>query len=170
MVMVMKTILLNGLLAALLLGLPLFYLSKTETTAKTNLKPNPAMKFNAGIVTPKVRESKDFYTTYLGFGVTFENEWFVLLHSPGGNSSIAFMLPEQATQRPVFRPAFGGRGVFLTVEVPDVDAEYRRIRSLGVPIEVELRDEPWGERHFAIVDPNGIGVDIVTYGAEDSNQ
>ncbi|MBD0256676.1 MAG: glyoxalase, partial [Cytophagales bacterium] len=33
----------------------------------------------------------------------------------------------------------------------------------GVPIEVELRDEPWGDRHFAIVDPNGIGVDIVTY-------
>ncbi len=163
MVMVMKTILLNGLLAALLLGLPLFYLSKTETASKTTLKPNPAMKFNAGIITPKVRESKDFYTRYLGFGVTFENEWFVLLHSPGGNSSIAFMLPEQAAQRPIFRPAFGGQGVFLTVEVPDVDAEYRRIRDLGVPIEVELRDEPWGDRHFAIVDPNGIGVDIVTY-------
>ncbi len=37
MVMVMKTILLNGLLAALLLGLPLFYLSKTETASKTTL-------------------------------------------------------------------------------------------------------------------------------------
>ncbi len=161
--MVMKTILLNGLLAALLLGLPLFYLSKTETASKTTPKPNPTMKCNAGIITPKVRESKEFYTRYLGFGVTFENEWFVLLHSPGGNSSIAFMLPEQATQRPIFRPAFGGQGVFITVEVPDVDAEYRRIRGLGVPIEVELRDEPWGDRHFAIVDPNGIGVDIVTY-------
>jgi uncharacterized glyoxalase superfamily protein PhnB len=74
------------------------------------------------------------------------------------------MLPEQAAQRPIFRPAFRGPGAcFLTVEVPDVDAEYRRIRNLGVPIEVELRDEPWGERHFAVVDPNGIGVDIVTY-------
>ena len=163
MVMAMKTILLNGLLAALLLGLPLFFLSKTETAPKTTPKPQSAMKFNAGIITPKVRESKDFYTRYLGFGITFENEWFVLLHSPDGDNSIAFMLPEQAAQRPIFRPAFGGKGVFLTVEVPDVDAEYRRMRSLGVPIEVQLRDEPWGERHFAIVDPNGIGVDIVTY-------
>jgi len=163
MVLVMKTILLNGLLAALLLGLPLFFLSKTKTAPKPTVKPNPPMKFNAGIITPKVRESKEFYTRYLGFGVTFENEWFVLLHSPGGNASISFLLPEQATQRPLFRPAFGGQGVFLTVEVPDVDAEYRRIRSLGVPIAVELRDESWGERHFAIVDPNGIGVDIVTY-------
>lgn len=24
-----------------------------------------------------------------------------------------------------------------------------------------LRDEPWGDRHFVVVDPNGIGVDIV---------
>ena len=157
--MVMKTILLNGLLAALLLGMPLFFLSKTKTAPK----PTQPMKFNAGIITPKVRESKDFYTRYLGFGVTFENEWFVLLHSPGGNSSISFLLPEQAAQQPLFRPAFGGQGVFLTVEVPDVDAEYRRIRSLGVPIAVELRDEPWGDRHFSLVDPNGIGVDIVTY-------
>ncbi len=159
MVMVMKTILLNGLLAALLLGMPLFFLSKTKTAPK----PTQPMKFNAGIITPRVRESKDFYTRCLGFGVTFENEWYVLLHSPGGSSSISFLLPEQAAQQPLFRPAFGGQGVFLTVEVPDVDAEYRRIRSLGVPIAVELRDEPWGERHFALVDPNGIGVDIVTY-------
>jgi catechol 2,3-dioxygenase-like lactoylglutathione lyase family enzyme len=163
MVMVMKTILLNGLLAALLLGLPLFFLSKTQTAPTNTAKHKVSMKFNAGIITPKVRESKNFYTKYLGFGVTFENDWFVLLHSPGGNSSIAFMLPEQAAQRPIFRPAFGGQGVFLTVEVPDVDAEYRRLCDLGVPIEVELRDEPWGERHFAVVDPNGIGVDIVTY-------
>lgn len=24
-----------------------------------------------------------------------------------------------------------------------------------------LRDEPWGDRHFVVVDPNGIGVDVV---------
>ena len=32
-----------------------------------------------------------------------------------------------------------------------------------VKIEIEIRDEPWGDRHFAILDPNGIGIDIVTY-------
>ncbi len=165
--MVMKAILLNGLLAALLLGMPLFLLSKTEPGRKDDTKRITAMKFNAGIITPKLRESRDFYTRYLGFGVTFENEWYVLLHSPDGSSSVAFLLPGQPAQRPIFRPAFGGQGVFMTVEVPDVDAEYHRIKSLGVPIEVELRDEPWGERHFAIVDPNGIGVDIVTYSPPD---
>jgi len=32
-------------------------------------------------------------------------------------------------------------------------------------IAIDLREEPWGDRHFAIVDPNGIGIDIVTYSA-----
>lgn len=30
---------------------------------------------------------------------------------------------------------------------------------------IGIRDEPWGDRHFAIKDPNGIGIDIVTYTA-----
>ena len=42
---------------------------------------------------------------------------------------------------------------------------YKIIKDKGVPIAIELRDEPWGDRHFAIVDPNGIGIDIVTYTA-----
>jgi len=28
---------------------------------------------------------------------------------------------------------------------------------------MDLRDEPWGDRHFALRDPNGVGVDIVEY-------
>jgi uncharacterized glyoxalase superfamily protein PhnB len=55
--------------------------------------------------------------------------------------------------------------MFLTIEVANVDEEYKRIKALNVPIEIPLRDEPWGDRHFAIVDPNGIGIDIVTYTA-----
>lgn len=34
------------------------------------------------------------------------------------------------------------------------------MKSSGIPIAHELCDEPWGERHFAVVDPNGIPVNI----------
>lgn len=51
----------------------------------------------------------------------------------------------------------------MAVDVEDVDAEYRRIKGLGIPIETEIRDEPWGDRHFVVVDPNGIGVDVVQH-------
>ena len=127
------------------------------------LSSNKTMKLNTGIVTNKINESKTFYTEVLNFGVTFQNEFYLLMHTPNHQAEIAFLLPEHPTQRPIFQSEFGGKGVFITIEVSDVDAEYKRIRALGIPIEIELRDEPWGDRHFAIVDPNGIGIDVVTY-------
>jgi uncharacterized glyoxalase superfamily protein PhnB len=40
---------------------------------------------------------------------------------------------------------------------------YDSIKKMNIPIAIGLRDEPWGDRHFAIIDPNGIGIDIVTH-------
>lgn len=125
---------------------------------------NPTkMKLNAGIITNKLQETKTFYTNTLNFGVVFENEFYVLLHTPDHSAQLSFLLPDHPSQQPLFQPAFAGKGVYLTIEVEDVDAEYKRIKALGTPIGIELRDEPWGDRHFAIVDPNGVGIDIVTY-------
>ena len=45
------------------------------------------------------------------------------------------------------------------------EAEYERLRAKGVPMLFDLRQEPWGDTHFAVRDPNGIGVDVVTYRA-----
>lgn len=123
------------------------------------------MKLNAGIVTDKLAETKSFYQTVLNFGVTFENDFYLLLHTPDQQAELGFLLPNHPSQQPVFQKPFTGEGVFLTIEVDDVDAEYEHIKALNVPIEIELRDEPWGDRHFAIVDPNGIGIDVVTYAA-----
>ena len=123
------------------------------------------MKLNAGIISDKLAETKAFYQTVLNFGITFENDFYLLLHTPNQQAELSFLLPNHPTQRPVFQKPFTGEGVYLTIEVDDADAEYEHIQSLNVPIEIELRDEPWGDRHFAIVDPNGIGIDIVKYAA-----
>lgn len=122
-----------------------------------------SMKLNAGIITQKLKETKDFYTKTLNFEVVFENEFYLLLQTPGGSDQLSFLLPEHPTQKPIFQSAFAGKGVYLTIEVENVDAEYKRLTSLKIPIEIELRNEEWGDRHFAIKDPNGIGIDIVTY-------
>jgi catechol 2,3-dioxygenase-like lactoylglutathione lyase family enzyme len=121
------------------------------------------MRLNAGIITTKLQESKMFYKEVLGFGVTFENEWFVLLHTPDKRTEIGFLQPQLPFQDPLFQTAFPGKGVYFTIEVEEVDTLYHQLKARGIAIEVELRDEPWGDRHFAILDPNGIGVDIVTY-------
>lgn len=123
---------------------------------------------NAGIITQKIKESKDFYTGVLGFGVTFENDFYLLLHTPGHEAEISFLLPEHTSQQPLFQPAFTGKGVYLTIEVEDVKTVYAELQAKGVPIQITLRQEPWGDHHFAIMDPNGVGIDIVQYAAPEN--
>lgn len=134
-------------------------LSQTDPSSQTKHK----MKLNAGIVTSKLAETKAFYTQTLGFGVTFENEFYLLLHTPGGGSEISFLLPDHPSQQPLFHRAFQGQGMYLTIEVENVDKLYKELKNKGLQIEIDLRDEPWGDRHFAISDPNGIGIDLVRY-------
>jgi uncharacterized glyoxalase superfamily protein PhnB len=152
-----RIILLAGILTAIIATLV-----ASTTQAQTNKQPN-TMKLNAGIVTSKLSETKEFYTKVLNFGVSFENEFYLLLHTPNQQDEISFLLPNHPTQNQLFKPSFMGKGMYLTIHVENVDQEYDRIKSLGFHIAIEMKNEPWGDRHFAVVDPNGIGLDIVTY-------
>lgn len=127
---------------------------------KTIIK-HPNMKLNAGIITTKLAESKAFYMKNLGFGVTFENEFYLLLHTPSHEAEISFLVPNHPSQDSLFHKPFQGQGIYLTIEVDDVDKMYEVMRQKHIPIKIELRDEPWGDRHFAIEDPNGVSIDIV---------
>lgn len=133
------------------------------TVGWTNAQTTNKMKLNAGIITEKLQETKKFYIEVLDFGVSFENEFYLLLHTPNNSSQISFLKPNHPSQKPIFQLAFNGNGVYLTIEVEDVDKVYKELKEKGVAMEIEIRDEPWGDRHFAIKDPNGIGIDIVTY-------
>lgn len=133
--------------------------SQSTPTSKKQSK----MKLNAGIVTAKLAESKAFYTTNLGFGVVFENEFYLLMHTPNHEAEISFLLPNHPSQQPLFQGPFQGQGMYLTIEVDNVDSVYTDLKKKGVAIKIDVRNEPWGDRHFAIEDPNGIGIDIVKY-------
>lgn len=152
----MKKILLFSIL---LIGLS----AKAFSQNNSSTKPNTRMKLNAGVITSKIKETKEFYLNYLGFGVTFENEFYLLLHTPGHSSEISFLLPNHPSQQPFFHKPFQGQGIYLTIEVDDVDAIYNALKKKKVPIKIEMRDEPWGDRHFAIEDPNGVAIDLVKY-------
>lgn len=121
------------------------------------------MKLNAGIVTEKLAETKAFYTEILGFGITFENDFYLLMHTPNREAEISFLLPNHPSQQPLFHKPFQRQGMYLTIEVDKVDKIYNELKEKGVTIKIDIRDEPWGDRHFAIQDPNGIGIDIVRY-------
>lgn len=143
--------------AALCLCMAAF--SQSNSLSKTNQK----MKLNAGIVTEKLAETKKFYTSVLGFGITFENDFYLLMHTPQNDYEISFLLPDHPSQQPLFKKPFRGEGMYITIEVDDVDQLYKELKAKAVEIKIDIRNEPWGDRHFAIQDPNGIGIDIVKY-------
>jgi catechol 2,3-dioxygenase-like lactoylglutathione lyase family enzyme len=115
------------------------------------------------IVTDKLAECRDFYTRRLGFQPAFEASWFVYLASAGDRPhGIAFMAADHPSQPPG-PETFTGKGMFLTLQVADAAVEFERLSSAGVPIAYPLRDEPWGQRRFGLLDPAGTWVDVVQH-------
>lgn len=141
----------------LFIGLVFWFLI-AEFPIKTNY-----MQLNAGIITSNLKESKVFYCDKLGFTVIFESDWFILLQAPNSTDRISFLQPNHPSQEPIFQSSFESKGVYFTLEVEDLDEWYQKIKKLGIKIEVEIKEEPWGDRHFSFYDPNGVGLDIVVY-------
>jgi catechol 2,3-dioxygenase-like lactoylglutathione lyase family enzyme len=111
------------------------------------------------IGTRQVSESKDFYTKHFGFSVTFEADWYVSLKKD--NYELAILDYAHPTVPEKFRKSV--QGLILNFEVEDVDTEYKRlIKKSKLPVELELRSEDFGQRHFIISDPNGVLIDVIT--------
>lgn len=112
-------------------------------------------------ISNNIHKSKEFYATWFGFETIFESTWFVLLQSPGEKKfSIAFM----GEDHPSFPPApkaMRGDGAFLTLQVADAAKVFDAMKKAGMPFSYQLKDEEWGQRRFAIVDPAGMHVDVV---------
>jgi methylmalonyl-CoA/ethylmalonyl-CoA epimerase len=55
------------------------------------------------------------------------------------------------------KDAFGepkGTGIYLNVEVDNIDDYYRQLESLGIQPATQPRDWPWGQREFVVRDPD----------------
>ena len=81
------------------------------------------------ITTPKAEESRDFYVQHFGAKVTFDCGWYVNLEFGSKSSSLQFIAPQP--NQPLCNPA-------------------------GLVAIMPLEDHSWGDRGFAIQDPNGI--------------
>ena len=101
-----------------------------------------------------------FYLDHFGFRTLFESDWYYHLQSiahPSTNFGI--VAADHETVPAARRQKVAG--LLLSFEVDDPDAEYARVQAAGLPILLELRDEPFGQRHFITEDPNGVMIDII---------
>ena len=108
-----------------------------------------------------VAATRDFYVSLLGLRVDFDSDWAVYLSAPTDDAlKLAIVDRGHDSVPEPFRAA--AAGVLISVEVDDVDKTWARAVGLGAPVRQPLRDEPFGQRHFMVSDPNGLLVDVIT--------
>jgi uncharacterized glyoxalase superfamily protein PhnB len=113
------------------------------------------------VITDRLRECRDFYGRWFGFEVAFEADWIVVLSSGGDRpATLAFMHSEHPSSPPS-PAAYSGEGMFITLQVADAHSEHERLVAAGLRCDLDLTDEPWGQRRFGVIDPAGMWVDVV---------
>lgn len=110
---------------------------------------------SAAFTTNKVEESRDFYVKYFAARVTFDCGWYVNLEFGNKSATLQFMSPQQPEHQ-----LSSGAGLMYNFAVENVDQEYEMLTGAGLSVVVPLEDHPWGDRGFAIQDPNGISLYI----------
>ncbi|MEA3419768.1 MAG: VOC family protein [Campylobacterota bacterium] len=110
---------------------------------------------STAFATDKVEESRDFYIKYFDARVTFDCGWYVNLEFGNPSSTLQFMSPQQPKQQ-----LSSGVGLMYNFAVENVDQEYEKLTDAGLAVTVPLEDHPWGDRGFAVQDPNGISLYI----------
>ncbi|MEM9462781.1 MAG: VOC family protein [Myxococcota bacterium] len=106
------------------------------------------------ITVEDIEASVRFFVDRLGFDTVFVSEGFVSLRHQRGDLQLGFLRP-LGDEAP-----FRGHGLTYGLEVDDVEAEYHRLCHQGVDTDGPPRDNPWGDRSFTVIDPNGIALHI----------
>lgn len=121
------------------------------------IKPNSSFFV---LIVKDLDKAESFYINNFGFSIAFQNEWYLHLVSDAG-IQLAFMLPNQPTQPEIFKKQHDGNGFIFSLEVDDADQAYSHAKNNSLDIALDLKNEEWGQRHFAMKDPNGVYVDVV---------
>jgi len=115
------------------------------------------------ILTDQVLVTAAFYIEHFGFEKVFEADWYISLKRT--DNDMAFELAILDAAHPTIPEPYRTtvKGMIFNFEVDDVDAEYERlIQRAKLPLELDIRSEEFGQRHFITADPNGILLDIIT--------
>lgn len=155
-----RIVLLIGIMAAILAMFTAY-----ETNAQQSTKTQASMNYQdiyPVFVSKDLKACKEFYGKWFNLQPVFESSFFILLVSEGQSPRSIGFLNEVHPSSPPSSPTMNAQaGVFLTLQVEDARADFERLKKAGLAIFYELKDEPWGQRRFGIVDPNGMYVDVV---------
>lgn len=102
------------------------------------------------LTVPDVAEAVDEYRELLGLDVLMDLGWVATLGTSGAAQFSVMDTDQSAPCNPD-----------MSLEVPDVDAAYRRAQESGAEIVHPLRDEAWGVRRFFLRTATGHVVNVL---------
>lgn len=97
--------------------------------------------------------SEKFYKK-LGFDVLQSDDEHSLVALDGFKIDLVNMRDESKFARDSMA-ADKGRGLYIYINVNDVDVKCRELLALGLTPHTEPKDWPWGNREFILKDPDG---------------
>jgi predicted enzyme related to lactoylglutathione lyase len=117
----------------------------------------------ANLSSASFAQTREFYVEMFDLVVSVElDDWYLQLMPPGKPSlNVGFLKPDHEFFAGRAAPP-GHYPVVLTIHVDDVDEAYARARRRGAEIVGELRDEEYGQRHFLVLDPNGVVLNVMS--------
>jgi uncharacterized glyoxalase superfamily protein PhnB len=107
---------------------------------------------------------RDFYVDLFDLVVSVElDDWYLQLMSPDEPTvNIGFVKPGHELFADRTASDDGCSSLVLTIHVDDVDEAYARAQRRGAEIVTGIRDEHHGQRHFLVVDPNGLLLNVMS--------
>ncbi|WP_460724939.1 VOC family protein [Nocardia heshunensis] len=107
--------------------------------------------------------SAQFLIDHFGFTEKMSADGFVNVTRDDAGFDIVYLRTGLGSFKPERIAGSAGEGLLVAFVVDDIDAEYERVRGEGVRIVTPIETEPWGERYFQALDPNGIVIQLVQW-------
>jgi uncharacterized glyoxalase superfamily protein PhnB len=112
---------------------------------------------------PNVERSAEFLETHFSFQRQMESSGFISLSREDAGFNLIFLQVGLPSFKPATHAAAAGMGMLVVFVVDDIDAEWERLQGLELFFPAAIQTEPWGERYFQVLDPNGIIYQLVQW-------
>jgi len=111
------------------------------------------------LICDDVAATASFFRDCFDLEPTFESDWYVSLRI--GDQELAVLAAGHETLPAAHRTGVAGP-VLVNIETDDVDELYlRNVERAGRQCVQPLRSEEFGQRHFILVAPGGVLVDVI---------
>jgi catechol 2,3-dioxygenase-like lactoylglutathione lyase family enzyme len=131
-----------------------------------NTRKDAAMNVTSAAISLNVPDpvrSSMFLQEHFGFEVAMEAEGFASLFRPDVEFNVIFLQTGLDTFKPASHAGRAGDGLLLVLVVDEIDAEWERLQGKDLTFPTPIETEPWGERFFQVLDPNGIIIQLVQW-------